>query len=49
MLGPLGREPKSENSCALRKNDDNVNVDSHKNADDNTSMEDTSVMAKEYQ
>ena len=47
--GPRGREPKSENACALRKNDDNVDMDSHKNADDNTSMEDTSAMAKESQ
>ena len=45
---PLGREPKGENADALRKNDDNVDMDSHKNADDNTSMEDTSVIAKEY-
>ena len=44
-----GREPKGENACALRKNDDNEDVDSHKNADDNTSMEDTSAMAKENQ
>ena len=47
--GPLGPEPKSENADALRKNDDNVDVDSHQNADGNPSMEDTIAMAKENQ
>ena len=46
--GPLGPEPKGGHSDALRKNNDNVDMDSHKNADDNTNKEDTSAMAREY-
>ena len=41
-LGQLGPEPKGAHADALRKNDDDVDMDSHKNADDNTSAEDTS-------
>ena len=37
-----GPEPKGAHADALRKNDDDVDMDSHKNADDNTSAEDTS-------
>ena len=37
-----GPEPKGAHADALRKNDDDVDMNSHKNANDNTSAEDTS-------
>ena len=40
--GQLGPEPKGAHADALRKGDDDVDMDSHKNANDNTSAEDTS-------
>ena len=40
--GQLGPEPKGAHADALRKNDDDVDMDAHKNANDNTSAEDTS-------